>query len=116
MRWSLAGSTGSLGSVYASRLPFPFVSRISAVQPCDFCSSLVCSNIFTLSQPTAPPPPPLEVHKVLLASSANCKWWVEKHVSISVNCLVLGSYIESCRPLRSRGNNFADGWLEPCLQ
>src|ERR1041385_4580942 len=116
MRLSFAGSTGWFGSTYSSRLPLPFVSSTSAVHPCDFCSSCVSSNIFTFSQPTTSPPPPLLVHSVLLASDANCRWCVPKHVSISVNCLLLGSYMASCRPLRFTGNNLAEGWLEPSLQ
>ena len=46
MRVSFVGSSGWFGSVYSSRLPLPFVSRMSAVQPCDFSSSPVSSNIF----------------------------------------------------------------------
>ena len=38
-RLSFAGSTGWFGSTYASRLPLPLVSMMSAVQPCDFTSS-----------------------------------------------------------------------------
>src|SRR5579864_3633627 len=89
---------------------------MSPVQPCDFTSSWVASNIFVFSQPTAPPPPPLLVHNVLLASSAKTRWCVPKHVSMSVTCFVLGSYIASCRPLVWRGNKTADGLLEPSLQ
>jgi hypothetical protein len=68
---SFVGSTGSFGSTYASRLPLPFVSRMSAVQPCDFSSSCVSSNIFVLSQPTTAPPP--LVQSVRFASSANIR-------------------------------------------
>ena len=68
MRLSLAGSSGWLGSTYSSRLPLPLVSRMSAVQPCDFAASPVSSNILVFTQPTTPPPPPLLVHSVLLAS------------------------------------------------
>src|SRR6516162_8005198 len=46
MRRSLLGSNGWFGSVYSSRLPLPLVSRMNGVQPCDFCSSPVSSNIF----------------------------------------------------------------------
>src|SRR5258708_39871036 len=35
---------------------------------------------------------------------------------MSVNCLVFGSYMASCRPLRFSGNNFAEGWLDLSLQ
>ena len=41
MRRSFVGSAGALGSVYWSRFPLPFASRISAVHPCDFSSSPV---------------------------------------------------------------------------
>jgi hypothetical protein len=47
---------------------------MSAVQPCDFSSSPVSSNIFVLSQPTTDPPP--LVQSVRFASSANIKWCV----------------------------------------
>src|SRR5262245_23614704 len=39
IRLSFAGSTGWSGSTYSSRLPLPLVSRMNAVQHCDFCSS-----------------------------------------------------------------------------
>src|SRR6266480_7343109 len=116
MRLSLVGSTGCSGSTYSSRFPLPLVSRMSAVQPWDFTSSPVSSNIFVFSQPTAPPPPPLLVQSVLFASSANIRWWVLKHVLMCVNFFVLGSYIASCRPELFSGNTFADGWLDPALQ
>ena len=83
------GSTGWLGSTYASRLPLPLVSMISAVQPCDFTSSPVSSNIFVFSQPTTCPPP--LVQSVLLASSANIRWCVPKHVLMCVSFFVFGS-------------------------
>src|SRR5437762_13339703 len=35
---------------------------------------------------------------------------------MSVNCLVLGSYIASWRPLFLSGNKTAEGWLDPSLQ
>ena len=116
MRLSFVGSSGWFGSTYASRLPLPFVSRINGVHPCDFTSSPVSSNIFVFSQPTAPPPPPLLVHNVLFASSANIRWCVLKQVLMCVSFLVFGSYIASCRPEAFNGNTFADGWLEPALQ
>src|SRR6266571_5558894 len=116
MRLSLAGSTGWFGSTYSSRLPLPLVSRTSDVQPCDFCSSPVSSNILTFSQPTASPPPPLLVHNVLFASFANCRWCVLKQVSINVTFFVFGSYTASCRPELVSGKAFADGLLDPCLQ
>src|SRR5262245_5282891 len=86
-------------------------------RPCDFTSSPVSSNIFRFSQPNAPGPcTPLETHSVLLASSAKIRRWVGKHVEISVNLPLAGSYIERWRPELSSGNIFADGWSEPCLQ
>ena len=66
---------------------------MSAVQPCDFISSPVSSNILVFSQPITWPPP--LVHSVLLASSANIRWWVPKQVPMWVSFLVAGSYI--CR-------------------
>src|SRR5438552_12464959 len=116
MRLSFVGSTGWFGSTYASLLPLPLVSSTRGVHPCDFCSSPVSSNIFTLSQPTTSPPPPLLVHSVLLASFANCRWCVPKHVSIKVTFLVFGSYMASWRPELVTGKACADGWVDPCLQ
>src|SRR6266581_4821380 len=88
-----------------------------ADQPCDFCSSPVSSNILRLSQPTTPLcGPPALVHSVLLASSANTRWWVGKHVRISVMLPVFGSYIERCRVDCSIAVSFAEGWSEPFLQ
>ena len=52
MRLSFVGIERLIGSTYASRLPLPLVSMMSAVQPCDFTSSPVSSNIFVFSQPT----------------------------------------------------------------
>src|SRR3989442_6107286 len=68
-RLSLLGSSGWLGSTQASCLPLLLVSRINGAQPCDFCSSLVSSNIFVLNQPTTSPAPvpALVNHSVLLA-------------------------------------------------
>ena len=60
-----------------------------AVQPWDFSSSPVSSNIFVFSQPTTGPPP--LVHSVWFASSANIRWWVLKHVPMCVSFLVAGS-------------------------
>src|SRR5881275_1585030 len=114
MRLSFVGSTGWSGSTYASRLPLPFVSRIRAVQPCDFSSSPVSSNSFVFSQPTTGPPP--DVHSVRFASSANIRWWVLKQVLMCVSFPVFGSYMARCRPARFSGNSCADGWLDPALQ
>ena len=68
MRMSLPGSCGLPGSVYSSRWPLPLVSSTSAVQPCDFSMSPVSSSILVLIQPTLPPPPPVDIHSVSLAS------------------------------------------------
>src|SRR6516164_5251350 len=92
-----AVTTPCLASTYSSRLPLPLVSRIRAVQPCDFCSSWVWSHILVFSQPTTPPPPPLLVQSVLFASCANRRWCVAKQVSINDTCLVAGSYTASWR-------------------
>ena len=62
---------------------------MSAVQPCDFTSSCVSSNIFVFSQPTTWPPP--LVQSVLFASSANIRWCVPKQVLMCVICFVFGS-------------------------
>src|SRR5207302_5290704 len=101
----------------SSRLPWPLVSRTEAVQPCDAAASPVARNFLVLSQPaTAACGPPALVHSVLSASAANCRWCVEKQVSISVNFRVFGSYIASCRVDFSTGKAFAEGWSEPFLQ
>src|SRR5881296_284153 len=89
---------------------------MNGVQPCDFTSSPVSSNILRFSQPTAPGPvTPLLAHNVLLASSAKIRWWVGKQVLISVNLPLAGSYMERCRLAFSSGNTLADGWLPPFL-
>src|SRR5712692_1105547 len=73
-RLSFIGSTGWLGSTHSSRLPLPLVSRMNGVQPCDFTSSPVSSNILRFSQPTTPlAGPPALVHSVWLASSAKIR-------------------------------------------
>src|SRR5258706_7133730 len=90
---------------------------MNGVQPCERTSSPVSSNILRLSQPTTPlPPPPLEVHSVLLASSAKIRWCVGKQVLINVNFPLFGSSMETCRVERSSGNTLAEGWSEPFLQ
>mgnify|MGYP000485160033 CR=1 FL=1 len=59
---------------------------MNGVQPCDFASSPVSSYILRFSHPITPgPTTPALVHSVWLASSANCRWCVGKHVLISVN-------------------------------
>src|SRR5262245_28469355 len=117
MRLSLVGSTGAVGPTYSSsRLPLPLVSRISADQPCAFCSSPVSSKTLRLSQPTTPLcGPPALVHSVLLASSANTRWCVGKQVRISVILPVFGSYIDRWRLAVSTGVSFAEGCSEPFL-
>src|SRR6266849_4480071 len=110
MRRSLLGSNGWFGSVYSSRLPLPLVSRMNGVQPCDFASSPVSSNIFLFSQPTTLlVEAPLLAHSVLLASSAKTRWCVEKQVLIKVNFLLFGSYMDRCRLAFSSGKTLADG-------
>src|SRR5687767_6271800 len=90
---------------------------MNGVQPCARSSSPVSSNTLRFSQPTTPtPPPPLLVHKVLLASSAKMRWCVGKQVEISVHLPEGGSYMERWRAAVLIGNAFADGWLEPFLQ
>ena len=92
----LGGILGWPGSVYSSRLPFPLVSRTKGVQPCDFWSSCVSSNIFVLSQPTTSPPG-LPIHSVWLASSPKFKCSALAHILTSVHCFVLGSYMLTWR-------------------
>src|SRR6476646_1433538 len=87
---------------------------ISAVQPCDFSSSCVSSNIFVLSQPTTFWPP--LVHSVLFASSANIKWCVLKQVLTCVIVFVFGSYIARWRLELLSGVSLADGCDEPSRQ
>src|SRR4029078_11553512 len=106
--------TGCSAWPSSPRLPLRFVSMISAVQPCDFSSSPVSSNILVFSQPTTGPPP--LVHYVLFASSTNMRWCVLKHVPMCVSLPVFGSYTASWRPDRGSGNSFADGCSEPALQ
>jgi hypothetical protein len=67
----------------------PFVSITTGVQPCDFTSSPVSSNIFVFSHPTTCPPP--LVHSVWFASSANIRWCVPKHVLMWVSLSAFGS-------------------------
>src|SRR5215469_6770365 len=118
MRCCLVGSTGWFGSVYSpSRLPLPLVSTISAVQPCDFCSSPVSRNILVLSQPTTLAcGPPALVHSVSFLSYPNCRWCVGKQVLISVNLPLLRSSIASWRPEVLSGNSLADSTSESFLQ
>src|SRR5688572_15193332 len=89
---------------------------MNAVQPCARASSPVSSSTRGLSQPsTLAPPPPLEVHSVLSASSAKITWCVGKQVEISVHLALCGSYIERCRPACSIGTTLADGCEDPFL-
>src|SRR5262249_25840955 len=99
-----------------SRLPLPLVSRTSGVHPCAFAASPVSSNSLVLNQPTAPVPPPLEVHSVSLASLAKLRWCVVKHVSTNEYFSVFLSYTGSWRWLSARGNALAAGWSEPFWQ
>src|SRR6516165_10258622 len=93
------------------------VSRMNGVQPCDFCSSPVSSNILRLSQPTTGVcGPPALVHSVLSASLAKFRWWVGKQVLISVNLPLAGSYIDRWRLASFSGKTCAEGWLDPSLQ
>src|SRR5688572_23725973 len=82
-------------------------------QPCDFCTSLVSSQIFVFTQPTTPPEPD---QIVLSASCAKFRWNVPKQVSTSSNFFVLGSKTVYCRPLLLIGNSLAEGCVEPSLQ
>src|SRR5579872_5839246 len=106
---SLLGSSGRPGSVYSSRLPLPLVSTTSAVHPCAFSASPVASNSLVLNQPTAPVPPPLDVHRVSLASLAKLRWCVVKQVSTKVYFIVFGSSTASWRLLSASGNALAEG-------
>src|SRR5438093_10626637 len=125
MRLSLVGSSGWLGSVYASRLPLPLVSTMSGVQPCDAAASRVSQNRFVLTQPARANSfwRLLLSHSVWSASSAKFRWCVPKHVSMNVNCFVFGSYnvtwLEFCTNpsgLRVSGYPFADGWPDAAAQ
>src|SRR5216683_4078174 len=89
---------------------------MSAVHPCDFTASPVSSNILVLNQPTTPEPPPLDAHRVSLASLAKFRWWVVKQVSTKVYFMVFGSSIASWRWLSATGNALAEGWYEPFWQ
>ncbi len=85
-----------------------------AVHPCARTSSPVSSKSLVFSQPTTWPPP--LVQRVWLASSANIRWWVPKHVPMWVSFRVAGSYIARCRLDRAIGKSFAEGWFDPSLQ
>src|SRR5262245_62231949 len=90
---------------------------MSADQPCDFTSSPVSSKVLRLSQPITPLcGPPALVQSVLLASSANTRWWVGKQVRMSVIFPLLGSYIERWRVDCSIGVSFGDGGSARLLQ
>src|SRR5438477_11145515 len=110
MRLSLAGSTGWFGCTYSPRLPSPLVSRMNGVQPCDFSSSPVSSNILVLTQPsTSAPAPPELAQSVRLASKPNCTWWVGKQVLTCTKSFLSGSYMMTWRFDALIGNAFADG-------
>src|SRR3984885_80723 len=89
---------------------------MSAVQPCETLASPVSANFLVLSQPTTPPPPPLEVQSVLFLSKPNCRWWVVKQVSTKVYFIVFGSSMAIWRWLCSSGNSFADVRSDPLPQ
>src|SRR5215471_21300026 len=112
MRLSLVGSTGWSGSTYASRLPFPLVSRTNGAQPCALTSSFVSRYTFVLNQPSTVPLP--ENQRTSLLS--RFRWCVPKQVSRVVICFVFGSYSSIWRPLWLIGNALADGWVDPSLQ
>src|SRR5687767_4252769 len=114
MRLSLAGSTGTLGSVYSSRRPFPLLSTISAVHPCALSSSPVSSHSLVFTHPITCPPP--LVQSVRLASSANIRWCVPKQVEMCFISFVFGSYTATWRFELLSGKTFAEGWLDPALQ
>src|SRR6516164_8232248 len=90
---------------------------MSADQPCDFTSSPVSSKVLRLSQPITPLGGRRVMDKsVMLASSANTRWWVGKQVRMSVILPLLGSYMEKWRVDCSIGVSFAEGWSEPLRQ
>ena len=120
MRLSFAGSTGSFGSTYASRLPLPLVSTMIGVQPCDFAESPVSKNVLVFTQPTTPllePGPPCDEPQraVLVVREIEM---VREEAGIDVIPLLLSSDPRSrvARPFCSSGITFADGWSEPFLQ
>src|SRR5277367_4381782 len=88
-------------------LPSPLVSSTWPHQPTAFCSSWVSSYTLVSIQPKMGPVSSLK-YRVSSASLSNCRWWVEKHVSINVNWRVFGSKYEACRPLFRSGNQSAN--------
>src|ERR1700733_7056620 len=87
-------------------LPSPLVSSTWPHQPTAFCSSWVSSYTLVSIQPKMGPVSSLK-YRVSSASLSNCRWCVEKQVSINVNSRVFGSKNEACRPLLRRGNQAA---------
>src|ERR1700722_5509802 len=87
-------------------LPSPLVSSTWPHQPTAFCSSWVSSYTLVSIQPKMGPVSSLK-YRVSFESLSNCKWCVEKHVSINVNSRVFGSKNEACRPLLLSGNQAA---------
>src|ERR1700733_6566843 len=87
-------------------LPSPLVSSTWPHQPTAFCSSCVSSYTLVSIQPKMGPVSSLK-YRVWSGSLSNCRWCVEKHVSINVNSRVFGSKNEACRPLLRRGNQAA---------
>src|SRR3989454_10855781 len=98
---------------------------MSGVQPCDFPASRASQKTFVLTHPTMASSfwRLLLSQRVLSVSSAKFKWCVPKHVSMNVNCLVLGSYTVTWREfctnpsgVRVSGYPFADGWPDAAAQ
>src|SRR6185503_6139562 len=115
-RLSFAGSTGSFGPTYSSRLPLPLVSTTIGVQPCDFAESPLARNCLVFSQPTTPLPGPPWLNQSVSLSFAKKRWCVGKQRSANIHFCVFGSYTDAWRGEFSSGNTFADGWSEPFLQ
>ncbi len=112
IRWSLAGSTGSFGSVHGLViLPSPLVSNTPGIQPCEASSLWVLSHAAVLTHPTEPFWP-----KNKLPSAPNSLWSVVKQVSISEISFFSGSYTATCLLPRSMGKYWANLLLAPALQ
>src|SRR5688572_26129014 len=83
---------------------------MKGAQRCAAAASPVWSNTFMSTYAATGAP---LVHSRSCAS--NCRWCVLKHVSTKVYFIVFGSSTATWRLVRSVGNTFADGWLEPFL-
>src|SRR6516162_5655399 len=92
------------------------VSMMKGVHPCDCTSSPVSSNFFMSNQPSTPGPATPALRNSMLWSREKARWWVGKHVLISVNFRVAGSYIAILRFDSAIGNAFAEGCVDPALQ